>query len=185
MEDADIIKRVKQGDLEIFSLVVEKYHRKMLGFIYVLTRDKDLAEDLGQDVFLQVYKSLGGFDEEKGTPFSAWLFITARNRCISEIRSRARKRRVSLDDVPYIKSESSPVLERMMDEERRRILNDSLEQLDEPYKSAIIESLQGYSLTEIAAKRGVAVGTIKSRLFRAKKTLKAFIMGQIGDKEYE
>ena len=91
MEDPEIVQAVKDGDIEAFSLLVEKYHRRLLNFIYRLTSDAEIAEDIGQEVFLSVYKSLDGFDVKKGVPFSAWLFIAAKNRCMSELRSRRDK----------------------------------------------------------------------------------------------
>ncbi|NLT67024.1 MAG: sigma-70 family RNA polymerase sigma factor [Acidobacteria bacterium] len=89
MDDFDVINRVQAGDVEAFSILVEKYHRHLLNFIFRLTGDEQLVEDIGQDVFLRVYKSIRKFDIERGVPFSAWLFITARNRCISEFRRRS------------------------------------------------------------------------------------------------
>jgi len=84
VDDIDIVKRVQAGDRNAFSLLVEKYHRPLLNFIYRLVGNDHSVEDIGQDVFLNVYKSMSRFDLSEGVPFSAWLFIAARNRCISE-----------------------------------------------------------------------------------------------------
>ena len=63
MEDIEIIKRIKRGDIEAYSVLVEKYHRQLLNFIYRLTGDEKSVEDIGQEVFLSVYQSLQRFDE--------------------------------------------------------------------------------------------------------------------------
>lgn len=84
MEDIDVVRRVRDGETEAFSVLIEKYHRRLLNFIYTFIGDEAAVEDVGQEVFLSVYKSLGNFDEKRGVPFSAWLFIIARNRCISD-----------------------------------------------------------------------------------------------------
>ena len=102
MEDIEIINRIKCGDIEAYSVLVEKYHRQLLNFIYRLTGDEKSVEDIGQEVFLSVYLSLQRFDEYRGTPFSAWLFIIARNRCVSQIRERRGRTILPIDDVPDI-----------------------------------------------------------------------------------
>ncbi len=174
MDDAYIIRQIKQGDIEAFSILVEKYHRHLLNFVFRLVRDQDIVEDIGQEVFLSVYKSLRDFDEGRGTPFSAWLFITARNRCISELRSRTGKDKISIEDIDLRSKERSPE-ELLIGNEERNAIESSLEQLPEPYKSALLNSMRGDSLDEIATRENVSLGTIKSRLFRARKKMKLLL----------
>ena len=185
MEDNDIITRIKGGDVEAFSLLVEKYHRKLLNFIFRLTGDEGNVEDIGQEVFLSVYKSLKGFDEGRGTPFSAWLFITARNRCISELRKRRGKEKVSIEDVPALSVADESVEETLCREERRQAVSAALGQLGEPYRSTLLRSLSGDSLDEIAKEQLLSCGTIKSRLFRAREKLRFFLNQYYGGKGYE
>jgi RNA polymerase sigma-70 factor (ECF subfamily) len=71
MDDIDIVRRVQAGDSNSFALLVTKYHRQLLSFIYRLLGDGRFVEDIGQDVFLSVYKSIRNFDLSEGTPFSA------------------------------------------------------------------------------------------------------------------
>lgn len=103
MDDIEIVKSVQAGDIESFSFLVDKYHRHLLNFIYRLVGDEQIVEDIGQDVFLNVYKSIRAFDIQRGVPFSAWLFITARNRCISELRRKSRSI-VSIEDAAELSS---------------------------------------------------------------------------------
>jgi RNA polymerase sigma-70 factor, ECF subfamily len=88
MDDIEIINNIQEGNSESFSLIVDKYHKQLLNFIYRLMRDEQIVEDIGQEVFLSIYKSIRAFNLQRGVPFSAWLFITARNRCISELRKK-------------------------------------------------------------------------------------------------
>lgn len=185
MEDNEAIRLVKKGDTEAFSFLVEKYHRRLLSFIFRLTGCEEAVEDIGQEVFLTVYKSLRNFDETRGTPFSAWLFITARNRCISEFRSKKRSGKVSLDDLPELMDTSRSAEEVLLESERRRALDASLEQLPEPYKAAILSSLEGNSLEEIAINENVSVGAVKSRLFRARERMRKLVSEYFGGKDYE
>ena len=98
MNDNDIIKLIRNGHVDAFAQLVQKYHKNLLTFIYRFVRDPHLSEDIGQEVFLDVYKSLPKFDSERGTPFSAWLYISARNRCISELRKRGKSECVPFED---------------------------------------------------------------------------------------
>ena len=183
MEDFEIIKLVKKGDTEAFSFLVEKYHKHLLNFIFRLVGDEQIVEDIGQEVFFSVYKSLKDFDEQRGTPFSAWLFISARNRCVGELRSRREK--VSLDDMAPVPARGKTAEEMLIEKERSEAIKSSLEQLEEPFKSTILKSLQGDSMEDIANKDGISVGTVKSRLFRARKKMKMLVKEYFGGKGYE
>ena len=184
MEDIEIVRRVKGGDVEAFSVLVEKYHRHLLNFIFRLVGDEDIVEDIGQEVFLSVYKSLGSFDEKRGTPFSVWLFISARNRCISELRNR-KGQNVSLDDALGVRTGARTQEEVLIENERRQAIRASLAQLSEPYRSTIMRGLRGDSLDEIASSDGVPLGTVKSRLSRAKEKMKLLVRAYYGGKGYE
>jgi len=173
VDDTDIVKRVQRGDSESFSLLVEKYHRQLLSFIYRLTGDATLVEDIGQDVFLSVYKSIRKFDLSRNTPFSAWLFITARNRCVSELRRR-RRPDASADGGESASGEESPE-GAAINNERSAAVRASLDGLAEPYRSTILRSLDGMLLKEIAHEDGISVGTVKSRISRARERMKSLL----------
>ncbi len=134
---------------------------------------------------MSVYKSIKEFDETLGTPFSAWLFITARNRCISELRSRNIARKVCLDQSFELEDGRRSPEEELLEAERREALQFSLEQLPETFRAAILGSLEGNSLEEIALKENVSVGTVKSRLFRAREKMKRLVKEYFGGKGYE
>jgi RNA polymerase sigma-70 factor, ECF subfamily len=175
VDDIEIIGRIKRGDIEAYSVLVEKYHRQLLNFIYRLTGDEKSVEDIGQEVFLSVYRSLQRFDVSRGTPFSAWLFIIARNRCISQIRERRGRISIPIDDIPDIAAPIQSPEKGLIDADRQQALLHSLDQLPEPYKSTIIRSLRGDSIERIAREEGVSSGTVKSRLFRAREKIKQML----------
>jgi RNA polymerase sigma-70 factor, ECF subfamily len=185
VDDIDIIRRVKNGDAESFSLLVEKYHKRLLNFIYRLVGDEKIVEDLGQEVFLSVYKSLDRFDVLRGTPFSAWLFMSARNRCISELRKKRGRPHISIDDADDIAVQERSPVETMIDEDRLQAMHSALEQLPEPFKSAILQSLRGASLEKIATESGISVGTVKSRLSRAREKMRVLLSERFGGKDRE
>jgi RNA polymerase sigma-70 factor, ECF subfamily len=175
VDDFDIIKRVKGGDSDSFSILVKKYHKQLLNFIYRITGDEKNVEDIGQEVFFGVYKSLNNFDLSKGVPFSAWLFITARNRSISELR-KIHRVSVPIDDGPEPTAQDKSPEQDMIDNECLDTIRSSLQQLSEPYRSTILNSLSGASLKEIASFEGISPGTVKSRLFRSREMIRLKII---------
>lgn len=185
VDDNQVIKRVQNGDTEAFAHLVVRYHRKLLNFIYRLVGDKAPVEDLGQDVFLSVFRALPEFDLDRGVPFSAWLFIVARNRCASELRARRERSFVDLDEIAHLSSTAHSAEEVLLTRERREALRSSLELLPEPYRITLLQSLNGHSLEEIAIAQGLPAGTVKSRLFRARERVKALVGQSQGGKSHE
>ena len=93
--DATLMLRVKQGDAEAFEELVEKYKRPVLNLVYRMIGDPTEAEDLAQNVFVQVFRSADRY--RVSAKFSTWLFTIARNLCLNEIRRRKRHPADSLD----------------------------------------------------------------------------------------
>jgi RNA polymerase sigma-70 factor, ECF subfamily len=171
-EDIEIIRRLRTGETDAYAVLVRKYHRHLLNFIFRIMRDESVVEDIGQEVFISVYRSLPDFDERRRVPFSAWLFIVARNRCISQLRKRKAAVFVPIfEDYPAPAQSSAPDAI-LIQKEQRDGLAGALEKLEEPFKDAILKSLKGASIEEIARGCNVPVNTVKTRLFRAREKLR-------------
>src|SRR5215831_2726942 len=104
--DAALMLPVKQGDTEAFALLVDKYKQPVLSLVYRMIRDAIEAEDLAQNVFLQVYKSAARY--EVASKFSTWLFTIARNLALNELRRRSRHPAESLDATTEPENEVAP-----------------------------------------------------------------------------
>lgn len=185
MDDQIIIKQVLSGDIDAYAQLVHKHHRNLLAFIYRLVKDADLAEDIGQEVFLNVYKELPRFDPGRGTPFAAWLYIVARNQCISELRRMGRTEFVSADHLQRIADKGETAESALIRQEELEALRATLQELPEPFRSTILMSLQGATLEEIANKCGVPQATVKTRLFRAREKLTLLLKGHFGGAGHE
>jgi RNA polymerase sigma-70 factor (ECF subfamily) len=185
MEDNAIIARVKAGEINAFSILVEKYHKDVLSFIFRLVGDDRIVEDIGQEVFLQVYESLKRFGVDRGTPFPAWLFIAAGNRCISELRRRKGTAALSLEAIADVGADLMSAEDLMILSEQRRLARRLLDQLAEPFKRPLLMSLRGSSLKEIAKACAIAPGTAKSRLSQARGKLSLMAETHRGGKNYE
>jgi RNA polymerase sigma-70 factor, ECF subfamily len=184
LTDIDVIRSVQAGNSEQFALLVNKYHRHLLNFIYRLVGDAQIVEDLGQEIFLSVYKSIRNFDAGRGVPFSAWLFITARNRCISELRKKTIAT-LSIETTAAIPAKGKTPEQIVCEEERLLAIRAALELLPEPYKSTILQSLRGDSPEEIARNHQISRGTVKSRLARAREKLKVLLKEHWGGRHDE
>jgi RNA polymerase sigma-70 factor, ECF subfamily len=180
-DDLDIIRSVQAGNSERFALLVNKYHRHLLNFIYRLVGDEQIVEDIGQEVFLSIYKSIGTFNIRRGVPFSAWLFITARNRCISELR-RKKPKFLSLETAATLQANEKTPEQIAGEEERLLAIRSALELLPEPYQKTLLQSLRGDAPEEIARSNRISLGTVKSRLARAREKLRMLLKEHGGGK---
>jgi RNA polymerase sigma-70 factor (ECF subfamily) len=170
-DDFDAIQRVLAGDVESFRCLVERYQRPLLALVRNLTpRDSD-QEGLAQEAFLAAFRSLASFDIRRSA-FSTWLFTIARNRCRNEF---ARRRPIASADLADVVDSRSP--ERAASEaELFRQLDAALDALPFDQRSAfVLAHLQGLSYEEVGRIECVGVGTVKSRIARAREKLRRLL----------
>jgi RNA polymerase sigma-70 factor (ECF subfamily) len=173
--------RVKRGDRAAFAELVEKYNQPVLNFIYRSLRDETEAEDLAQNVFLQVYKSRSRY--QRTAKFSTWLFTIARNLCLNELRRRSRHHAESIEetqteneDQPQRqyedKSQMAPP-EKLLHGELAQKIEEALAELPENQRSAILLCRQDeLSYDEIAEVLDCSLSATKSLIHRGRETLK-------------
>ena len=185
MDDQTIIERIRRGDVDAYALLVRKYHKNLLSFIFRIVRDAHLAEDIGQEVFLKVYKELSSFDPSRGTPFAAWLYIVGRNQAPSELRKLKRREPVEGEPWDQVAAHGRSAEEALIRQEELEALRTSVEELPEPFRTTIIMSLKGATLEEIARNCGVPLATVKTRLHRAKEKIMHLVKGHVGGVDHE
>jgi RNA polymerase sigma-70 factor (ECF subfamily) len=179
--DAALMLRVKKGDRDAFVALVEKYRQPVMNFVHRNLRDETEAEDLAQNVFLQVYKSAPRYVIT--ARFSTWLFTIARNLCLNEIRRRARHPAESLeathseaDDQPLRQFEDKKTFsppENLLHGELEAKVEQALAELPENQRAALLLCRQGeLSYEEIAEVLGCSLSATKSLIHRARETLK-------------
>jgi len=179
--DALLMLRVKRGDRVAFAELVEKYKQPVMNLVYRTLRDEAEAEDLAQNVFLQVYKSAKRY--ESRAKFSTWLFTIARNLCLNEIRRRSRHPADSLEeghaeheDQPRQQFEdksSIPPPEKLLHGELAQKIEEALAGLPENQRTAILLCRQDeLSYDEIAEILGCSLSATKSLIHRGRETLK-------------
>lgn len=180
--DAALMLRVKRGDRQAFTALVDKYQQPVINLVARLIRDPDEAEDVAQNVFIQVYKSAARY--QASAKFTTWLFTIARNLCLNEIRRRARHRTESLeaasphagDDQPARQFEdvkSSSPDEAALQGELVQKVEEALAALPENQRTAIIlYQRQEMSYEEIAGVLDCSLSSVKSLIHRGRETLK-------------
>jgi RNA polymerase sigma-70 factor (ECF subfamily) len=179
--DAALMLRVKRGDRAAFAGLVDKYKQPVLNFIYRSLRDEAEAEDLAQNVFLQVYKSRKRY--ERTAKFSTWLFTIARNLCLNELRRRSRHPAESLEethaeneDRPHRQFEDKTTIappEKLLHGELAQKIEEALAELPENQRTAILLCRQEeLSYEEIAEVLDCSLSATKSLIHRGRETLK-------------
>ncbi len=182
MDELETIRAVKAGDTRSYALLVERYHRPLLTFIFKMIRDRQLTEDIGQEVFLSVYKNIQSFDETKGAAFSAWIFTIARNSCISAKRQRGLADVLVIDLAEDLLADGRKNPEEsLLARERISLVAAALQQVPEPFRKTIMMSLAGCSPATIAHSEKITLGTAKSRLFRAKERMRLLVGAILGN----
>jgi RNA polymerase sigma-70 factor (ECF subfamily) len=179
--DAALMLRVKRGDAQAFAELVDKYKQPVMNLVGRMLRDPTEAEDVAQNVFVQVYKSAARY--QVASRFSTWLFTIARNLCLNEIRRRARHPADSID-APHPEQEGQPAHQfedksassppdALLQQELERKVQEALGALPENQRAAILLCRQGeLSYEDIAEVLGCSVSATKSLIHRGRETLK-------------
>lgn len=176
--DEDLVQKVKGGDLDAFDQLVYRYEGKIYSVAYRFMGNHADAGDLAQDTFARMYQALPGFRGDSS--FATWLYRIAANACRDELRKRQRRRSVSMDElieaspanVPAAASEYLPE-EVAQRHETQRQVQECLNQLSGDHKLILVmREIQGLSYEEIAGVLGCSLGTVKSRISRARNALK-------------
>lgn len=183
--DALLVKAAQAGDSEAFGVLVDRYHRKLYGIVYRMCGAQE-AEDLTQDIFLRALQALRDFKYQGEASFRTWLYRIAVNACINELRKRKRRRDIdgpSLDEMMETGngsvSRSIPDLSRMPHdlverEELRRAVHAVVSMLSPKHQAVLaLVDLQGLEYEEAAKVVGCPLGTLKSRVARAREAFAA------------
>ena len=176
--DKEIIERVKNGDKKAYDLLVLKYQQRVINLISRFVKNYADALDISQETFIKAYKALPNFRGESA--FYTWLYRIAVNTAKNHLTVQSRKITKSDYDVAEIEQiegnmtlteQTTPENLLIKDELQETILN-TIENLPEDLKSAImLREIEGLSYEEIAAVMECPVGTVRSRIFRARETI--------------
>lgn len=175
-----LVSKSKKGDILAFEKLISSYEKKAYNIAYRMMNNEEDAKDVTQEAFIKIYKSIKNFREESS--FSTWLYRIVTNVCLDELRKKKRNETTPLElniendkgttHIEIGMDEETPedLYERL--EERQMILN-TINSLKDDYKTVIIlRDIQGFSYEEIASILSCSLGTVKSRINRARNALK-------------
>jgi len=177
MDDSGVVTAFLGGEERAFEELVDRYQARLLNFVYRTVGDRERAEDLVQEVFIRVYRHLHRFDRSK--KFSTWVYTIASNLAKNELRNRSRnplvlfqtvKKNWDDEDRPLQFEDTTSRPDDMYRKRRlREVVEQSVAQLPEHHRSVfVLRELEGKSYEEIAEITGFNLGTVKSRLNRAR-----------------
>lgn len=175
----EVIRQCQNGSAEAFAPIVERYQRRIFSYVYRFlfgTHIKEEAQDLTQEVFIKAYCNIGTFDLDRGVKFSTWLYTIARNHCISALRRNSGEPKVVDTEINELQSlpdsKSSTFREEIMEKELFQKAANAIALLPEEQKNTVLlQYYEGLTYREIARVMNCSIGTVKSRLSRAREKL--------------
>src|SRR2546425_6071325 len=184
LDDGQVVMRHLAGEPQAFGTLVDRYQTRLLNFVNRTIGDRERAEDLVQEVFIRVYRHLHRFDQTK--KFSTWIYMIASNLAKNELRNRSRNPLVFFQaikkswEADHRPLQFEDTTARPDDLYRKRFLKDAVEQcvsqLPEHHRVVfVLRELEGKSYEEIAEITGCNLGTVKSRLNRARNSFAQLI----------
>jgi RNA polymerase sigma factor (sigma-70 family) len=176
--DAELIERCLGKENAAWELVVARYKRKVFHIAYKFTGKHDEAEDLQQEIFLKVFRSLEKFHRD--ADFSTWLSSVARNYCIDHYRASKREKEVLVEDAlayDLAPASSGNPYRALEAKDRSGLVRRGLDQLPGKLREAVIlRDLQGLSYQEMASRLALPEGTVKSRINRGREELARLLL---------
>ena len=184
LNDSDVVQEFLDGEARAFAEIVRRYDKRLLNFVYRTVGDRERAEDLVQETFVRVYRHLHRFDQTK--KFSTWIYTIAGNLAKNELRNRSRNPLVLFQtivknwDSDFRPLEWEDTRTKPDDLYRKRFVRKKVEEavaeLPEHHRTVfVLRELQGKSYEEIAEITGCNLGTVKSRLNRARNSFARII----------
>ncbi len=184
VDDLALLERVANKDQAAFRYLVERYKDQVLGVCFRVLGDRQEAEDVAQDVFIVVYQKAAKFRGE--ALLSTWLFRIARNQSLNRVKyleRRGRRKKQALEDVSEgrLAELQGPVADpetKLEAQERNQRVQQAITELKPTHRVVIVlRDIEGLSYDQISSITGLRVGTVKSRVHRARTALAAKLEG--------
>jgi len=180
MDQDLLIEQSLNGDLNAFNYLILEYQNLAYSVAYRLLSNTESAADAVQESFIKAYRALESF---RGGSFKSWLMRIVTNTCYDLLRAQKRRRTDSLDDLPVDEEYATQLIDRRESPEQfverqelSELIEAALQSLPEDQRTAMILcDIQGYTYEDIAEMTGVAMGTVKSRISRARGRVRDYL----------
>jgi RNA polymerase sigma-70 factor, ECF subfamily len=176
--DDELVRRAQAGDQSAFGLLVRKYQTRVISIVGRLVRDRTECEDISQEVFIRAFRALGNFRGDSG--FYTWIFKIAINTARNWLAANGRTVPLTdidqevadhMDDAARLRDRDTPEKEALRDEIEREVFATIAELPDDIREAITLREIKGLSYEDIAAKMQCPIGTVRSRIFRARDAI--------------
>jgi RNA polymerase sigma-70 factor, ECF subfamily len=177
--ERDLLAKARGGNLFAFEEIVRRYERRVYAVAARIVRRHDVADDVAQETFLKAWQALGGFDIDR--PFGPWVCRIAANLAVNFVRSpRAREQELPEGHAEEPTPAPGP-LEGVLDGEARAVLERALSELPTEQRAVfVLRVYEEQSYKEIAESLEISIGTVMSRLARAREKLRRSLLPYLG-----
>ncbi len=176
--DVELLKAIAARDEAALALLYDRYRLILFGLLMRILNNREEAEDVLQEVFLQVWRKAGDFDESRGRPFT-WLVTLGRSRGIDRLRTLASRDRTAEAGAREAVEEVSDAATDAFKSEQRGLVNAALAKLpDEQQRPIMLAYFDGLTQSEIATRLGAPLGTVKTRMRTGLMRLRELLAGQ-------
>ncbi len=186
--DQQLVERAQKGDKRAFELLVVKYQRKLIRLLSRFIRNASEVEDVAQEAFIKAYRALPSFRGESA--FYTWLYRIGINTAKNYLVAMGRRAPTStgldaeeaetFDDNDRLRDMNTPEAE-LMSKQMAAVVNETMRTLPEELRTAItLREIEGLSYEEIAEAMDCPIGTVRSRIFRARETIAAQLRPLLG-----
>jgi len=183
LDDIALIQEIKRGSQDAFRILVDRYGERILNLVHQFLGDRGESEDVVQEIFVKVFRKLDSFHFRSS--FYTWLYRIAVNTA-ADYRKRRQRQEVgmSLEALPPVFEDASPLGRKpdraLLAEELRTRIDQAVEALPEPFRTVLVlREFEGCSYEEMAEILGCSIGTVESRLFRARQRLREKLGGYV------
>ncbi len=180
-DEQRLIQLSRDGDYDAFNRLVVEYQDAVFAVVLRTVRNRATAEDITQDTFISAFRKISSY---RGGIFRAWLFRIAKNASLDYLRKVARRGESSIEeDILYfseiVEDDSQDPLADALNSELARLIDHCLDSLSEDHRFAMVMiDIEGYQYDEAAESIGVSIGTVKSRLNRARARMRDCVQQQ-------
>jgi len=176
--DVLLLKAIAARDEAALAQLYDRYDRILFGLLMRILNNREEAEDVLQETFLQVWRKAADFDEDRGRPFT-WLVTLARSRGIDRLRTLASRERVAEAGAREVSDQISDAATDAFKSEQRGLVSDALAKLpDEQKRPIMLAYFDGLTQSEIATRLGAPLGTVKTRMRTGMIRLRELLAGQ-------
>lgn len=177
--DVELVRAIAQGDEQALAALYDRHGPTLFGLLLRILNDRLEAEDVLQDVFVQVWQEACRFDESRGRPFT-WLVTIARSRAIDRVRARGSRDRKETEASRANWEETYDIADDAIRSEESELIHRALAEIPREQREVILLAyFHGLSQSEIASRTGTPLGTIKTRMRAGIKRLKAILCQKI------